>query len=58
MNTIDNRPENRYLESPYSIRETGLDTQMPFSEKNSLEGGHHFSQKNSFPESPVPDNEG
>lgn len=47
MQTLNNGQENRFLESPHIVKDTGFEGQMPFSIKNSFEGGSIFS-KNGF----------
>ena len=45
MNTTSSGQENRYLESPYIVKDTGSAGQSPFSIKNPIDGGILFSKK-------------
>lgn len=36
---------NRYLESPYIVKDTASDTQVPFSVENPINGGVLFSSE-------------
>ena len=45
MNTTSSGQENRYLESPYIVKDTGAAGQSPFSIKNPIDGGILFSKK-------------
>lgn len=52
MNTTKKEKNNRYLESPYVIRATGVEKQQPFINKNSIKGNTIF-QKEGFTKPPA-----
>lgn len=41
---------NRYLESPFAIRNTGFEGQTPFVAENSVSGGFAFFKKSFYSE--------
>ena len=55
MNTTSSGQENRYLESPYIVKDTGAAGQSPFSIKNPIDGGVLFSKKGFSTKSLEPD---
>lgn len=55
MNTTSSGQENRYLESPYIIKDTGAAGQAPFSIKNPIDGGVLFSKKGFYAKPLEPD---
>jgi hypothetical protein len=46
MNTISKEQENRYLESPYVVKETGVSKHVFSNVNNSFKGGFSFSKSN------------
>lgn len=51
MNTTKKEKNNRYLDSPYVIKTTGVEKQQPFSYKNHIKG-NLIIQKEGFTEPP------
>jgi hypothetical protein len=55
MDTLTLGQENRYLESPHTIRDTGADEQSPFETRHDIVGGFVFS-KGAFSTTPPTEN--
>lgn len=53
MNTTNRTQDNRYLESPYTMRETSPEGQMPFTVKNPVGGTLRFSKKGFMTQPPA-----